>query len=148
MPIRVATQSDLQSWVALRARLWSDTPLDQHRTEAREMLARSPAEGIVFLDVGAQGGLRAFAEAALRHDHVNGCETSPVAFLEGIFVCPNEQGSGIGRDLLASVQSWARERGCSELASDAHLGNVASQAFHLALGFEETDRVVYFRKVL
>lgn len=148
MPIRIATQLDLQSWVALRARLWSDTSLDQHRSEAREMLAKSPAGGIVFLDVGDRGGLRAFAEAALRHDHVNGCETSPVAFLEGIFVCPNFQGSGIGRDLLSSVQSWARERGCSELASDAHIANVASQAFHRASGFEETDRVVYYRKLL
>ncbi|SNR97857.1 aminoglycoside 6'-N-acetyltransferase [Antarctobacter heliothermus] len=148
MPIRIATQLDLLSWVALRARLWSDTSRDQHRAEAREMLAKSPADCIVFLDVGDQGGLRAFAEAALRHDHVNGCETSPVAFLEGIFVCPNYQGSGIGRDLLASVQTWARERGCSELASDAHIANVASQAFHRASGFEETDRVVYFRKLL
>ena len=112
------------------------------------MLAKSPHDCIVFLDVEDRGGIRAFAEAALRHDHVNGCDTSPVAFLEGIFVRPNIQGAGIGRLLLTSIQSWARERGCSELASDAHIGNLASHAFHRAAGFEETDRVVYFRKLL
>ncbi|MBU2999893.1 GNAT family N-acetyltransferase [Roseovarius nubinhibens] len=96
----------------------------------------------------ADGNTRAFAEAALRHDYVNGCETSPVAYLEGIFVRPENRGSGIGRKLLKSVQSWAQEQRCSERASDADLANLASQAFHAALGFQETERVVYFRKRL
>ncbi|WP_299283260.1 aminoglycoside 6'-N-acetyltransferase [uncultured Tateyamaria sp.] len=146
MPIRIATSSDIEAWVALRAQLWADTPLDAHRAEAAAMLAKSPGAAIVFLDAVDKTHTRAFAEATLRHDHVNGCETSPVAFLEGIFVRPDLQGAGIGRALLQSVQSWAQDRDCSELASDAHLDNVASHAFHRALGFDETDRVVYFRK--
>jgi aminoglycoside 6'-N-acetyltransferase I len=145
MPIRVATHSDIQGWVDLRAQLWNDTSLDQHRDEAEMMLSKSPDESIVFLDIVDGGDIRAFAEAALRHDHVNGCETSPVAFLEGIFVRREVRGVGIGGLLLKSVQAWAHERGCAELASDAHLDNVASHAFHTALGFTETDRVVYFR---
>lgn len=148
MPIRIATNSDIQGWVELRAQLWANTSLDQHRDEATMMLAKAPDESIVFLDAVDGVGIRAFAEAALRHDHVNGCKTSPVAFLEGIFVRHEDRGSGIGRMLLKSVQTWAHERGCSELASDAHLDNVASHAFHTALGFEEADRVVYFCKPL
>ncbi len=148
MPIRIATLSDIQAWVALRAELWGDTSLDEHRVEAEAMLAKSPDDGIVFLDIVDGVGIRAFAEATLRHDHVNGCETWPVAFLEGIYVSPDVQGSGIGRLLLGSVQSWAREKGCSELASDADIDNVASHAFHMALDFEETQRVIYFRKAL
>jgi len=50
-------------------------------------------------------------------------------------------------DAKASAQ-WARERGCSELASDALLDNAASRAMHRALGFEETERAVFFRKSL
>jgi aminoglycoside 6'-N-acetyltransferase I len=34
------------------------------------------------------------------------------------------------------------------LASDALLDNGASHAMHRALGFEETERVVFFRKPL
>jgi aminoglycoside 6'-N-acetyltransferase I len=35
-----------------------------------------------------------------------------------------------------------------ELASDALLDNNGSHAMHEALGFTETERVVYFRKAL
>lgn len=112
------------------------------------MLAKSPSNAITFLKIEEGSGIRAFAEVTMRHDHVNGCDTSPVAFLEGIYVSPDLRGRSIGRSLLASVRSWAQERGCSELASDADLRNVASHAFHKAAGFEETARVVYFRKLL
>ena len=148
MTIRIASHSDIQGWVELRVQLWDDTSLDQHRAEAEAMLAKPLDECIVYLDVVGGGRIRAFAEATLRHDHVNGCETSPVAFLEGIYVSPEDQGAGIGRTLLSSVQSWACQRGCSELASDADIDNLVSHAFHKALGFEESDRVIYFRKVL
>lgn len=148
MPIRIATYSDISGWVKLRAQLWNDTALEEHRAEAIAMLARTPEECIVFLDVVDGVGIRAFAEASLRHDYVNGCKTSPVGFLEGIFVRQNDQGSGIGKLLLKSVQSWAKDKGCEELASDAHLDNLVSHAFHSAVGFEETERVVYFRKPL
>ncbi|WP_322097207.1 aminoglycoside 6'-N-acetyltransferase [Pelagibius sp. Alg239-R121] len=148
MPIRIATSLDIEDWAELRIQLWKDMAYDQHLDEAVTMLARPSGEFVAFLDVVDGNGIRAFAEAALRYDYVNGCKTSPVAFLEGIFVRPTDRGAGIGRNLLKSVQSWAHQQGCSELASDAHLDNVTSHAFHTALGFEETERVVYFRKAL
>lgn len=122
--------------------------LDQHRDEARTMLAAPPSKLVILLDVADVAKVRAFAEASVRQDFVNGCVTSPVAFLEGIYVRPEDRGSGIGRRLLSAVQSWALEQGCNELASDAHLENTESHAFHAAIGFEETERVVFFRKVL
>lgn len=89
-----------------------------------------------------------FAEASLRRDYVNGCETSPVAFLEGIYVTPDARLRGVGRSLDAAVRVWAIGQGCAEYASDALLDNRVSHAFHAALGFAETERVVYFRRVL
>ena len=148
MLIRIATLTDVDAWVGLRARLWPDTSLEAHRGEAVAMLAKPTGEGVVLLAVDPERGICAFAEASLRHDHVNGCETSPVAFLEGIYVRPGNRGSGLGRRLAMAVKSWARERGCAELASDAPLDNVGSHGFHAAVGFEETARVVYFRERL
>ncbi len=148
MPIRIATTSDIEAWAELRAQLWTDMTYDQHLDEAATMLARPSGEFIAFLDVVDGAGIRAFAEAALRHDYVNGCATSPVAYLEGVFVRPEDRGAGVGRDLLKSVQSWAQQQGCSELASDADLDNLTSHAFHRALGFAETECVVFFRKAL
>jgi aminoglycoside 6'-N-acetyltransferase I len=144
MPIRLATASDVEGWAALRALLWPDTSPAAHRAEIAALLARPGSEAVAFLDDGADG-LRGFAEASLRRDHVNGCDTSPVAFLEGIFVRPDHRGCGLGRQLVGAVRGWARELNCAELGSDAALDNTASHAFHAAAGFEETERVVYFR---
>ncbi len=102
----------------------------------------------VFLDSDTKTGIRAFAEATLRHDHVHGCNTSPVAFLEGIYVRPEARGIGIGRRLLDAIETWARKHGCTEFASDADLTNPDGHAFHEALGFDETDRVICFHKSL
>lgn len=146
MPIRIATAEDIEGWAALRAQLWPDTGPEEHLDEIRDMLANP--ECVAFLDAGDAGELRGFAEAAIRHDHVNGCDTSPVGFLEGIFVRPEYRGQGIARALVTAVEGWAQAQGCTELGSDAALNNRTSHAFHAAAGFTETERVVYFRKHL
>ena len=87
-------------------------------------------------------------EAAMRTDYVNGTAASPVAFLEGLYVAPHARRQGIAKALIGGVRDWARSRGCTELASDALLANTASHAVRRALGFEETERVVFFRKPL
>ena len=46
------------------------------------------------------------------------------------------------------VELWAEAQGCAELASDTNIANSQSQALHVSLGFAETQRVVYFRKLL
>ena len=79
---------------------------------------------------------------------MNGCETSPVGFLEGIYVDPAQRRQGMARALNAAAEQWARACGCSEFASDALLDNIDSHRMHAALGFAETERVVMFRKVL
>lgn len=138
----------MERWAAMRQALWPEGGLDEHRGEARAMLEEANPNALVLIAVDRAGAICGFAEASLRGDYVNGCETSPVAFLEGIYVAPDHRGGGAGRELCAAVEAWGRIRGCSELASDALLDNAASHAFHEAIGFEETERVVYFRKVL
>ena len=89
-----------------------------------------------------------FVEVALRSDYVSGTETSPVGFLEGIFVRPEFRRRGVARTLVATAEQWASSVGCSEFASDAAIENAASHSLHAALGFVETERVVFFRKSL
>jgi aminoglycoside 6'-N-acetyltransferase I len=96
----------------------------------------------------AGGAALGFVEASKRLDYVNGTDSSPVAFLEGIYVVPQFRRQGVARTLVAAVMKWARAQGCHELASDSLLWNTDAHAAHRALGFEETQRVVYFRKVL
>lgn len=110
------------------------------------MLRAGSPDAIAFLALDAMGMVMGLAEAAVRRDYVNGCDTSPVAFLEGIFVDSAVRRSGCAQALVNAVIQWGRERGCTELASDADIANQASHEFHQAVGFAETERVSYFRQ--
>jgi aminoglycoside 6'-N-acetyltransferase I len=146
MRLVTCTPADLDDWARLRFSLWPFLDLDQHRRDCADTLAR-PRDRVAFITrEGEQAA--GFAEASLRLDYVNGCDTSPVGFLEGIYVEPDWRKRGIARGLVEAVKRWTLERGCSELGSDALLDNHISHRMHNALGFEETERVVYFRQVL
>ena len=147
MLIRSASPRDLEDWAALRAELWPDDAIEDHRAEVAEALA-SERDLVAYVAEAPDGRLAGFVEAALRHDYVNGCDTSPVAFVEGLYVRPEFRHAQVGRALCDAVADWGRRRGCEELASDALADNLESHAFHKAIGFEETERVVYFRKAL
>lgn len=88
------------------------------------------------------------ALASLRHDYVEGCDTSPVGYLEGIYVEEGYRKGGIARSLCKECEDWAKEKGCSEFASDCELNNHDSYEFHLAVGFEEENRIIHFMKKL
>ena len=75
-----------------------------------------------------------------------GSSTSPVGYLEGIFVLPEHRRRGIARRLVEACQSWAQLQGCKEFASDCELDNLESQRFHQAYGFAEVNRIVCFLK--
>lgn len=134
-------------WLDMRLALWSDTPAGIHRGEIDACLAAGERQS-AFLCEDDAGVAAGFAEVSLRTDYVNGCETSPVAFLEGIYVLPRYRRHGVARALITAAERWAVSHGCRELASDTDTDNLESQSLHTALGFEETERVVYFRKEL
>lgn len=89
-----------------------------------------------------------FAQCKLRFDYVEGTETSPVGYLEGIFVKEEYRKRGYARELLAACEQWAKEQDCNEFASDCELDNSESLAFHLKNGFNEVNRIICFKKVL
>jgi aminoglycoside 6'-N-acetyltransferase I len=88
-----------------------------------------------------------FAEVALR-PYANGCDSQPVAFLEGIWVAEPERGRGVGAALIRHIEAFLLARGYRELGSDTPLTNLTSQNAHRRWGFTETERVLYFRKLL
>lgn len=147
MEIARCTPADFGEWTALRRALWPDSTEPELRQGLDAML--DPAAGAVAFLARAPGGEAVgFAEATIRSDYVNGCDTSPVAFLEGIYVAPGYRRRGIAAALVDKLAEWGRARGCTEFASDALLDNPASHAFHAAIGFAETERVVCFRREL
>lgn len=89
-----------------------------------------------------------FAQCQLRYDYVEGTGTTPVGYLEGIFVKEGHRHKGYARALLAECEAWAGERGCREFASDCEIGNTDSFLFHKAMHFSEANRIICFTKTL
>ena len=146
MEITLCTLADLDDWTRLRVALWPDYSPQELRAGAEAMLD-DPGEAIALI-CRIKGQPAGFAEGSIRRDYVNGCETSPVTFLEGIYVVPAHRNQHVAETLVDRVADWGRALGCVEYASDALLENEDSHAFHAAIGFVETERVVYFRKQL
>jgi aminoglycoside 6'-N-acetyltransferase I len=144
--VTVASKADATDWLAMRNSLWPGGRDEEHAADIARLLA-DPGDTLNLI-ARIDGVAAGFAEAALRHDYVNGCETSPVAFLEGIYTSPEFRNRGVARELVKAIEAWALRHGCTEFASDAAPENFASHAMHNALGFSETQRVVYFRKVI
>lgn len=127
----------------MRLELWPDS----EERELDALLALPRTKGLVIVATSGEGELEGFAEFGLRK-FADGCKTSPVAYLEGIWVDPSLRRSSIASDLVREGETWARSLALTELASDCELDNVGSQAFHLAAGFEEVQRSVCFRRRL
>jgi len=96
MLARTAEQGDLEDWAALRAAIWPHRGPEEHLQDIAAVLARTDGRELALVAVEEPIGILGFAEASLRQDYVNGCKTSPVVFLEGIYVRPDCQGSGVG----------------------------------------------------
>lgn len=127
----------------MRCALWPHHSGAEHQAEMTAWLTRPHAA--VFVCPRESGGLCGFAEVDTR-PYVDGCRSSPVAFLEGWYVDPDSRGSGVGRALVDAVEAWARSRGLHELGSDALLDNEASHRAHDRLGFVKVERAVRYRK--
>ena len=146
MEIRELRDPSDVDWIDMRGELWPPLYAGQHQAELESFVA-DPSRFVAFLALSADGRGIGFAEVSLRSDYVNGCETSPVTFPEGIYVRPAFRRHGVARLLCEAAQRWGQSTGCTELGSDALIDSV-SHEMHRHLGFQETERVVYFRKSL
>ena len=137
--------SDMDGLVDLAMELW---PGHTKEELAEEFAALLQAKDAAVFGWQQEGRWEAFAQCQLRRDYVEGCETSPVGYLEGVFVREPLRGRGVAKALLETCQAWAKEQGCTEFASDCELSNEDSLRFHLATGFQEAGRIICFTKRL
>ena len=135
---------DLPAVARLAAQMW-DHPAAE--LEAEFSALPGDPDGTIFT-AKSGGAVVGFAQCRLRRDYVEGTSTSPVGYLEGIFVAPTHRHRGIAAALLRACEAWAREKGCTEFASDCELENTPSLRFHRSLGFTEANRIICFTKKL
>src|SRR6266516_3511968 len=145
MKIRAYRDDDWSEWLRMSVALFPEYSADELGRGMREFRARSDAD--VFVAERENGSLAGYVEVGSR-SYADGCDTSPVGYVEAWYIDPDVRRSGYGRALLAAAEAWARAHGYREMASDASLDNDVSHAAHYRAGYEEVDRVVQFRKDL
>jgi aminoglycoside 6'-N-acetyltransferase I len=125
--------------------MWDSHTVDELEIEFEETLNNDDAEFFIkYVDNKPIG----FAQCSLRVDYVEGTDSSPVGYLEGIFVDVNYRNKGYAKELLHACEKWAKDMGCKEFASDCELDNIDSFKFHMAMGFDEANRIICFRKCI
>lgn len=142
---KASTPQEIDQAAFLASCLWPRCSPRELREEWEAPLAQGKAALFLAVEKGETVG---FAHCSLRHDYVAGTATSPVGYLEGIYVQPELRGQGVGKALLRACEAWALEMGCREFASDCLLENTQSLGFHLGVGFSEVERLICFAKKL
>lgn len=143
MEIRKAEVIDYKQVTELALLLWPHHEIGELEEEFKDILGSE--EALILLAYDKTEAI-AFAQCQLRHDYVEGTESSPVGYLEGIFVKEEYRGKGYTKEILREGENWAKERGCNEFASDCELDNGDSLRFHLGVGFQEVNRIICFTK--
>ncbi len=142
--IRKAEPGDEKSLANLASKLWESSP--EELTEEFEALLQDPKCALFLLYT--EDTPIGFAQCQLRQDYVEGTNSSPVGYLEGVYVEPWVRRKGNARRLISACEAWAKAQGCREFASDCELSNRESLAFHLASGFTVANRIICFVKPL
>ena len=141
--IKQAKPDDAMTLAGLAMTLWKGNSIKEMSNMFESLISDDNA--VCFLKY-VDGKAIGFAQCQLRHDYVEGTDSSPVGYLEGIFVEAEYRKHGHAKTLLKACEAWAKEKHCTEFASDCELGNDDSLRFHTAMGFEETNRIICFRK--
>ena len=146
MKVRPLQPADLEKWSRMRTALWPHCTIEVNRLEINLMLSK-PDRCVIFVSERDNGELNGFIEVGLR-DVAQDCYTSPVGYIEGWYVDPDVRRTSIGRALVEAGENWARSKGCTEMASDAHVTNEISHEAHQHLGYERGEAIVTFHKKL
>ena len=143
--VRIARNKDSRVLAEMAVQMWDSHTVDELEAEFFETLNdKQSAFFIMYINDLPVG----FAQCGLRTDYVEGTESSPVGYLEGIFVKEEYRKNGYAKELLSACEIWAKEIGCSEFASDCEIDNIDSFKFHMAMGFDEANRIICFKKRL
>ena len=143
--VKPAEANDLDVLANPAAQLWQNHSIKDLFQEFSRILSNGESQFFLKYENGLPVG---FAQCQLRHDYVEGTSTTPVGYLEGIFVKEGYRNKGYAKELLAECEAWAKRNGCREFASDCEIDNIGSFRFHKAMKFAEANRIICFRAVL
>lgn len=143
--LKEATLQEAEAAANLALMLWPGHNLEEFIQDMKQLIAEPDSIVILYYHDDKAIG---FAQCQLRYDYVEGTSSSPVGYLEGLYVKKAFRKQGVARNLVTFCENWAKRKGCSEFASDCELENEESLETHLKLGFTEANRIICFTKRL
>ena len=145
MTVRKIGINDTPIWARFRSELWPRNT-DNHADEIADFFTGNSIDiEEVFVVENDAGEVVGFIELNTR-EFGEGSRRPLVPYVEAWFVEAGHRHRGYGRELMQAAENWAKQKGFSELASDAEISNTRSIELHKELGFEETERIVCFLK--
>jgi aminoglycoside 6'-N-acetyltransferase I len=138
-----ASEQKIDHLAKLALDLWSDNDYEELRNEYLSLLESDKDKVFLYLIDDLP---EAFIQLSIRTDYVEGSETSPVGYVEGIFVNPDYRRQGISKELMIKGEEWIKEQGCKQIGSDIEYDNDTSYQFHIKIGFKEANRIICFIK--
>jgi len=136
--IVTVTKENENAWAEMCVALWPELTVDSVLRMNHEGLFKNE---FLYFDGDVPA---AFLSLSLRGDYVEGADSSPVGYIEGLYVKPEFRRKGIAEKMVEHAKEWSKQFGCTELASDCILDNEGSKAFHKDVGFTEANKIVCF----
>lgn len=143
--VRKAGKQDLEILANLAVLMWDSHSVSELIAEFSEIISKGKSKFFLKYENDIPIG---FAQCQLRYDYVEGTKTSPVGYLEGIFIKDGYRNKGYAKELLSECEAWAKHNGCQEFASDCEIDNIDSFRFHKSMNFTEANRIICFTKPL
>ena len=137
------TKQYLIGWIELGEALWPEHTKNEITESFNDILGNAKETAFICT---YDKQIIGFINLSIRVDYVEGSSSSPVGYIEGIYVLPEYRKRGISRKLVKMGEQWALKRNCTEFASDVELDNKNSQKFHERIGFKEANRIVHYIK--
>lgn len=118
MLIRKAMKKDIYNLVGMALLIWTNSSEKELFKEFEGMLQDDECAIYIATEGNDDVG---FAQVGLRHDYVEGTKSSPVGYLEGIFVKEGYRHKGFAQSLLYNCETWAKKKSVLNLPVIANL---------------------------
>ncbi|OJV66513.1 MAG: GNAT family N-acetyltransferase [Clostridiales bacterium 38-18] len=137
------TEAYLDDLTSMAIDLWPENEFDELKASFEKLITSKKDRVFIAILEDLPIG---FVHVSVRSDYVEGSSSTPVGYIEGVYVCPEFRKKRVSKALIEKAEYWAKGMGCTELASDVIQDNESSILFHKSIGFREVNRIVCFIK--
>jgi len=150
--IREATENDFDEWLRMRVLLYPERDSQRLLSEIKTIFTRRTILGEldyhILVHEEERNKLSGFIETSIRKQ-LQGYQTSPVGYIESLYVVPINRRNGIARQLVAFSEKWIRSQNCNQFFVDTDPGYLDAIQFYKSVGFKEVgsnEKEIIFKK--